>query len=128
MKNYTVAKGVYPRKGVVQPDRSWHVYLLAAVIWISIAVLSVRWAACAEDLIPTGPWDTKGHGYPWGMVTASDVNFRIGPGTEYESLFQWGYGHCVEVVNEQDGWYQVWCWMSDKMVWVCLDYITIVHQ
>lgn len=40
---YTVARGVMPRRGVVQPDKSWHVYLLAASVWTGIVLLSLKW-------------------------------------------------------------------------------------
>lgn len=67
-------------------------------------------------------------GLPWGTVIAFDVNFRTGPGTEYPSLFQWGYGHAVEIIREVDGWYEVHCWVSDRTVWVKNDYIKVHEQ
>lgn len=45
MTRYTVAKGVYPRRGVVEPDKSWQVYLAAAAVAIGNIVLILRWCA-----------------------------------------------------------------------------------
>ena len=43
MTRYIVAKGVYPRRGVVQPDRSWQVYVTVAALLIGNVMAFLHW-------------------------------------------------------------------------------------
>jgi hypothetical protein len=43
MTRYIVAKDVYPRRGVVQPDRSWQVYVTAAALLIGNVMAFLHW-------------------------------------------------------------------------------------
>lgn len=40
---YTVARGVMPRKGVVQPDHSWMVYAIAASLVVANVLVFIDW-------------------------------------------------------------------------------------
>lgn len=99
--------------------------VITLLMILSIAVIAVLGVtAGAEEKHPLFIPD----GLPWGTVIANQVNFRTGPGTEYESLFQWSYGHAVEVIRELDGWYECYCWVSDCPCWVKSDYIKVHEQ
>lgn len=62
------------------------------------------------------------------MVTAYDVNFRSGAGLEHTAMYQWGYGHCVQILSEDGDWYEVWDWFNNRIAWVHSDYVTVVHK
>lgn len=40
---YTVARGVMPRRGVVQPDYSWMAYLTAAALVVGNVLVFLDW-------------------------------------------------------------------------------------
>lgn len=63
--------------------------------------------------------------YEWGTITARDVNFREGPGLWYTIVYTASMGTAVEVIREEDGWYEVLHWSSPEPVWVYAEYVTM---
>lgn len=125
---YKAAKGLYPRRGVVLPDKSWHVYALAVFLLLFNLFAVVEWAT-AEPFRYSGPiWEEVGSDLPWGTVLAHKVNARTGPGLEYEVRYQPFYGHCVEILGADGDWYAVRdYYYLDEILWIHSDYLKITH-
>ena len=91
-----------------------------------VLVLLGSAAQAAGIHTPVGVWPESEYGLPWGMVNAWDVNFRSGPGLEYEVLEVWSLGTAVEVISIEDGWAQVLRWTHPEPMWVWAEYLDIV--
>lgn len=62
-------------------------------------------------------------GLPWAMINANNVNFRKGPGLNYDVVCQWSYGAAVEVISEENGWCKCFHWTCPDPVWIWGEYL-----
>lgn len=84
-----------------------------------------RWITLDSDLTETVPAE--------GMVTASTLNVRTGPSTDYEVItyngnkLQLSYGKHVRILAEDEGWYRVEIPLEDRaVIGYCIqDYIEV---
>lgn len=121
-----------PRKAFVtrrQRLTAWLILLLAtalavALVWPAQALQQHYSGAAMHDWLRQMYPD----GLPWGTINARKVNFREGPGKGYDVVAQWGVGTAVEVMGEQDGWYQVLHWAEPYPMWVWHEYVTMTGE
>jgi len=60
----------------------------------------------------------------WGTVNATEVNYRVGPGTSYERVGQKNTGDRVEIHEKVFDGSLYWGRMPDD-TWICLAYVTL---
>ncbi|KPU45947.1 N-acetylmuramoyl-L-alanine amidase AmiC precursor [Oxobacter pfennigii] len=61
-----------------------------------------------------------------GSVTATVLNVRSGPGTEYEKMTTVIMGQAYPVISSQNGWYRLQ--IGSVTGWVSGDYLTLVEE
>lgn len=102
--------------------------VIAVVMLLSV----VRLAAVAADAWQPAQFmmephaeerEALGGGLPWATINASNVNFRKGPGLNYDVCCQWSYGVAVEVIGEKNGWYECLHWTCPEHVWIWGEYL-----
>lgn len=84
-------------------------------------------AEADKPVRPTPAWELYDNGLPWATVRGEDVRFRAGPRLEYEVIQKWSTGVAVEILGEENGWYQVLRWTYEKPMWVWGEYLELVE-
>lgn len=82
--------------------------LYGVVAAVDAAGISAAAAPISPEQAPSPMW----------YVTGSSVNLRAGPGTANAVVGRLGYGAQAEVLDDQDGWYQIRTTNGDVSGWI----------
>lgn len=106
--------------------------VLLCIVWLCVALSLVQLATAVADAWQPAQFmmaphaeerEALGGGLPWATINASNVNFRKGPGLNYDVCCQWSYGVAVEVIGEKNGWYECLHWTCPEHVWIWGEYL-----
>lgn len=126
MKKRRIPRRRFPRKSPIPASQRLLAWLIMITAVMLVLTLLNGVEACGIHT-PVGEWPESEYGYPWGTVNAFNVNFRAGPGLEYEVLETWSVGCAAEVIRIENGWAQVLRWTRPEPMWVWAEYLDIVE-
>jgi cell wall-associated NlpC family hydrolase len=95
--------------------------LLGSMVVASVPFASNAVTAKAAELNPTS---TQQSSVTKGTVTASKLNVRTGPGTNYDSFHTLWQGNVITVIGESNGWYKIKL-SNGKTGWVSSTYLQV---
>ncbi|HCW03587.1 MAG TPA: hypothetical protein DGK91_03005 [Clostridium sp.] len=95
--------------------------LLGSMVVASVPFASNAVTAKAAELNPTS---TQQSAVTKGTVTASKLNVRTGPGTNYDSFHTLWQGNVITVIGESNGWYKIQL-SNGKTGWVSSTYLKL---
>lgn len=115
-----------PRKQPLPFGQRLCAWLLMILLAAMLLVMIGQGSAEGHAGMVNGQFPEPKYGLQWATVNAYQVNFRQGPGTEYDVVETWSWGVAVEVLGVQDGWAQVLRYTQPAPMWVRMEYLDFV--